>query len=39
MRDYVVGDIAAIIEAKRYQCHFVCEAHDPDRLRVELLAI
>ena len=38
-RDYVVGNIAAISKPKRYECHFVREPHDPDRLGVEPLAI
>jgi hypothetical protein len=39
VRDYVVGNITAISEPKDYQYHFVCKPHDPDRLRVEPLAI
>ena len=31
-----IGEVAAISEAKRYQGHFICEAHDADRLRVEV---
>jgi hypothetical protein len=38
-RDYVVGNIAAISKPKRYECHFVREPHDPERLGVEPLAI
>jgi len=39
VRDYVVGNITAISEPKDYQYHFVCKPYDPDRLRVEPLAI
>ena len=38
-RDYVVGNIAAISKPKRYECHFVREPHDPERLGVEPLAM
>jgi hypothetical protein len=37
--EHLVGKVAAISKAKRYQGHFISEAHDPDRLRVEFLAI
>ena len=36
---HVVGEVAAISKPKGDQGHFKCEAHDPDRLRVEFLAI
>ena len=34
-----VGNVAAINKPKRYRCHFICEAHDPEGLWVKLLAI
>ena len=37
--EHFVGKVAAISKAKRYQGHFISEAHDPDRLWVEPLAI
>jgi hypothetical protein len=37
--DYFVGKVAAVTKPERYQSHFVRKAHDPDRLRVEPLAI
>jgi hypothetical protein len=36
---HVVGEVAAISKPKGDQGHFECKAHDPDRLRVEFLAI
>lgn len=36
---HFVGEVAAISKPKCDQGHFKCEAHDPDRLRVELVAI
>jgi hypothetical protein len=30
--------VAAIDQSKRCRGHFECKAHDPDRLRVELVA-
>ena len=33
------GDAAVMGEAERYQGHLKCEAHDPDRLRIELVAV
>jgi len=36
--DYFVGKVAAISKSQRYQRHFVCEAHDPDRFGIEFLA-
>ena len=38
-RDDFIGKVAAIGKSKRYQGHFERQAHDPDRLRVELVAI
>jgi hypothetical protein len=37
--DYFVGKVTAVTKPERYQSHFVREAHDPDRLWVEPLAI
>jgi hypothetical protein len=37
--EHFIGKVAAIRESKRYPRHFVCEAHGPDRLGIELVAI
>jgi hypothetical protein len=37
--EHFISKVAAIREPKRYPRHFVCEAHDPDRLGIELVAI
>ena len=37
--EHFIDKVAAIRESKRYQRHFVCEPHDPDRLGIELVAI
>ena len=34
----IIGKVATI-KAKRYECHFESKTHEPDRLRVEFLAI
>ena len=39
VRNHIIGDVVAIKKPKRYQCDFICKTHDPDRLRVEILAI
>jgi len=39
VRNHIIGDVVAIKKPKRYQCDFICKTHDPDRLRVESLAI
>jgi hypothetical protein len=36
---HVVGEVAAISKPECDQGHFKCKAHDPDRFRVELLAV
>jgi hypothetical protein len=36
--DYFIRTVTAIGKLKRHQGHFECDAHDPDHLRVELLA-
>jgi hypothetical protein len=37
--DHFVGQVAAISKPKRYQSHFKSNSHDPDRFRIEFLAI
>jgi hypothetical protein len=37
--DYFVGKVTAVTKPERHQSHFVREAHDPDRLGIELVAI
>jgi len=37
--EHFVGKVTAVTKPERYQSHFVRKAHDPDRLRVEPLAI
>jgi hypothetical protein len=39
VREYFIGKVAAVSKSKRYQGHFVREAHDPDRLGIELVTI
>jgi hypothetical protein len=37
--EHFVGKVAAIGKSKCHQGHLECKAHDPDRLRIEFLAI
>jgi hypothetical protein len=37
--EHFLGRVAAIGKSKRHQGHLECKAHDPDRLRIEFLAI
>ena len=39
VREYFIGKVAVVSKSKRYQGHFVREAHDPDRLGIELVTI
>ena len=36
---HVIGEVAAIGKPEGDQGHLKCKAHDPDRIRVELLAV
>jgi len=38
-RQHIVGEISAVSEPKCDQAHLECDAHDPERLRVELLTV
>jgi hypothetical protein len=37
--EHFIGKVAALRESKRYPRHLVCEADDPDRLWVKIVAI